>query len=791
MHKYLLFLVPLFLLFTSGAFGLETKENELIQSRIVDFNQRVPADHPRLMLKSAELQRFRDYINQMRAAKTYPELFDKIFPEPGNEPLPAEPPVPPDPKNSAASRQVWQNSYNTAFKAGNTAQRFAFAYLITGEERFGREAARWLLHVASWKITAGVSLKYNDEAFIQSLRPMLFAYDWAYGALTEAERRTVQKALALRLDQLYKQATSKFSLVNPTPADNSLSHPMRFISTMGIGGLVLYQDLPQAPTYLAWAYEYYLRQFPVWGGADGGWSEGLNYWNSGISQHMLFLEAMKALGLTEVLQKPFFKNNPYFAMYNIQPYSFSSFGDLCNIVAPNPNTALILEKYALFYQDPYLLAYFQTIFTKYPSGYEYYQFSAYDSIMQLYRKAQTPLIPGNLADLPRSRWNRDIGWVAFHSELGSKANDIMFALKSSPYGSASHSFSDQNSFVVNAFGEPLAISSGYREWYDSAHHVGWTRTTTSKNAVLFDGMGQILKDAKATGQITAFYTGWNYDFTGGDAVPAYGSTARQALRHVLFVNRRYFVVFDELASDLPVSHQWLLHAKEKMLLKPEENTITITKGKANLETRLLLPAPAELRFSQTDRFKVPVDPTFAAKMKNEWHVTADAFQAQNRREFLAWLLPFSTGLRPALQPELVKTTRGYAVLSKGITEDLILLARHDERSVTAEGVSFTGKAAVVSSQNGKPISFFILDGERLQTAGLQLEAISALTVEGAWLREGLKLNVVAKGPAELRLQLPTAPVRIEGIPKESWQYNPSGRWLILRLPGAAKLVVYY
>ena len=101
---------------------------------------------------------------------------------------------------------------------------------------------------------------------------------------------------------------------------------MRFISTLGLAGLALYHELPEGPTYLAWAYEYYLRQFPVWGGEDGGWSEGLNYWATAANQHFLFLDAMKALGLQEIFAKKFFQNTAYFGLYNLQPYPASSFG---------------------------------------------------------------------------------------------------------------------------------------------------------------------------------------------------------------------------------------------------------------------------------------------------------------------------------------------------------------------------------------------------------------------------------------------------------------------------------
>jgi hypothetical protein len=345
-------------------------DSHLVRNRIALFNSVLPVTHPRLMLLKTELPQFRAFFSNMATRKAAPAAFKSLIPDPTVLPLPSEPEVLRG--EGAARTALWQTGYKVAFNTATQAQRYAFAYLLTGEAGYGREAARWLLHLSTWDVNGGINIKTNDEAFIQSLRPMIFAYDWAYDALSATEKTTVQQALGLRLAILYQRITSKFSLSHPSPPDNSLSHPLRFISTLGLGGLVLYQDLATAPTYLAWAYEYYLHQFPVWGGAAGGWSEGLNYWSTGISQHLLFLEAMKTLDQTAIFEKPFFKNNGYFALYNLMPYPASSFGDLCNQIGANPNNTLIIEKYALLYHDPYLMQYCNTVFRKYPSGFSYY-----------------------------------------------------------------------------------------------------------------------------------------------------------------------------------------------------------------------------------------------------------------------------------------------------------------------------------------------------------------------------------------------------------------------------------
>ncbi|TCL74104.1 heparinase II/III-like protein [Hydrogenispora ethanolica] len=782
MKRLLSLLLLLLICWPGTAIQAEFGSNDaaLVAERVQFLTPRIPGDHPRLMLTRSELPEFRRFVMAMRQRREYPAVFKNVLIPPSGLPLPDEPPAPHG--KGFDGREIWRKGYQTAFYAGSQAQQYAFSYLLSGDPVYGREAARWLLHLAGWDVNGGINIRENDEAFIQSLRPMLYAYDWAHDALTPPERRAILQALDVRLKILFPHITRKFSLDRPTPPDNSLSHPLRFISTLGIAGLVLYQDLPEAPTYLAWAYEYYLRRFPVWGGADGGWSEGLNYWATATNQHFQFLDAMQALNLTEILQKPFFRNTGYFALYNLEPFPASSFGDLCNVMAPNPNIALIFEKLALFYQDPYFLQYFRTIFERYPSGRDYYQFSYFDTLFQLYRKDQSQLAPRSLAELPRSRFFRDIGWVAMHSALGGR-DDIMLGFKSSPYGSASHSFSDQNSLVLNAFGEPLAISSGYREWYDSPHHLGWTRTTRSKNAVLFGGEGQPVKDASATGTIRRFYTGPGFDFASGDATPAYRKAgARQALRHVLFVDRRYFIVFDELQSGAPVSYQWLLHAKEPFAIVPAQGTATMERHQAGLRVMFLEPEPGQLDFSQTDRFSVPVDPHFAAKLPPEWHLTVAAERPQTARDFLTLLQPYRLPRETAPAVRVEQRDSGYRLMvADHSRQDQIMLTKEGRAEFKTERGRLHGKAGVITTAAGKPVKFLLIDGRLLQGAGLELEASRALSLEGAFSAAGLRLSASVPGVTELRIRLPFVPQAISGIPGADWRFDRETQCLFLKL----------
>ena len=89
------------------------------------------------------------------------------------------------------------------------------------------------------------------------------------------------------------------------------------------------------------------------------------------------------------------------------------------------------------------------------------------------------IIAKSPSDLPQARYFPGVGLVSLHTELGSAANDIHFLFHSDPYGAISHSRPDQNAFTLEAYGEALAIASGYYTWWNSEHNQKWSYDTRS------------------------------------------------------------------------------------------------------------------------------------------------------------------------------------------------------------------------------------------------------------------------------------------------------------------------
>lgn len=754
-------------------------DDELVASRGAELTQQINAAHPRLLLRPADLPALRAFLADLPAQPDGAAMARRMLPEVSATPLIPQPEAVKNGNKEDAPR--WRAGYKAANDTGVMAQRHALAWLLTQDAAQGREAARWLMHLASWKIDLDV-YRNNDEVFIQHLRPMIFAYDWAHDALTPAERDTVRAALEARLAILAARIQPKFRLQTPVAPDNSLSHPMRFISTLGQGGLALLHESPQAAAWLAWSYEYYLRQFPVWGGDAGGWAEGMNYWSTGITQHQRFLEAMALQGFDAPLKRPFWRNTPYFAIYGQMPYPGSFFGDLTNIMAPTGSLALILEKAAVLNHDPYPLAFARALRQKPPTNFSYYTYDAIDAFLAAFRTAQAKLPQASLAELPQSRYFDDIGVVAMHSALGDAAKDIMLGFRSSPQGSASHGFADQNSFVLNAFGAPLAINSGYREFYDSAHHLGWSRQTKSKNAILFGGEGQRIKDATARGTITRFADGPHFSFASGDATAAYAPHATRALRHIFFVDRRYFVILDEARASAPVKFQWRLHARSEMQTDPAGNEVRLAQQDARLSVRFVQPAAGQLGFSQTDAFDPPLLESYRKRMPQEWHVEAATQTPAQAAEFLVVLQPWREGGPGAAPVAAAPATRGLALC---VGKDLVLMAREDEKQAAAAGWSLAGMAAAFR-HSGDTLRFALIETTRLD-GPLALTADAPLSLEGERAPGRVVLDITSAAGQTLTVRPGFTVKSVRGA--ASWQATADGGVRITLPAGSVRLEI--
>lgn len=662
----------------------------------------VPRSAPRTLVPAGQRDAFRAYCLSGDGARAFARIradLDRVY---LGRAFPAEPVTYGDPspsKRTSDKADRWRAQQDVAGLVSGVAEAATLCWIVTGEPRYLAKAREFLLGAAAWHfapdwkngaVPGATDITYNDEAHFRLWRKLPAIYDQLRGELSAADRATILAHFRTRgnrsVEWIRKQGDIARIRRNSLDSDLS-SHPVRFMPMTGLSALALWDDLPEAKDWWQFTYAFYRDQFTPWGGDDGGWGEGCAYWR-GTFEHAAFQDMLLALRDPGAYATPFWKNSPYFALYNVQPYLHTIFGDASNAGRFNlePATADYFEHMARVQQNGFFRAYADLCTDRRPrpidkglSGLDRSYPTAAEFLLRNFVVAdRPPPAPRPLAELPPHRYFADVGWVSMHSALGRPDDDIQLTFRASPYGSFSHSHADQLGFILNAYGEGLAINSAYREYHNSPHHEQWTRQSRSKNVVLLDDIGQKAKSKEATGKITRFEQAGRTVWTTGDATAAYQaaqpepSRVQRVTRDIVFVDQRYFVLRDRISLGSAAKLSWLLHAEKSLAWDAARSSALIrgAAGKASLTARIIGPGLAWEARSTTE-FPVPVDPKYtkvdpaSPYITGSWHNQAHlALESTSRaRDFTVYAVLWpERGAHPAaldaeLGPEGVLTIK--------------------------------------------------------------------------------------------------------------------------------------
>lgn len=551
---------------------------------------RAASTHPRIWTTPATLAEFR-----ARAQGPRQEWFANL--EKGvraslETPLPAEPTFPfktSDPKTAA-----WIAAHNKLRGEGegaaNRLERTAFVYLVTGDEAIGRNAVAQLVNLAGWDPRGASGYATHDQVHRAIAYRSAMAYDWVSDLLTDDERRTALAMIEDRTQTMYQH----LAVGRPLREQPYESHGWTAYGYIGIIALATLHDLPAAEVWFRDVVPTYLNLCPPWGDEDGGWCQGVAYWQYSQLSNKEFYDALLSAVGVSLYEKAWSRNNVLFPLYWFPAGSpRCHFGD-GNRDVPSLYEVQHYKRMAQMFKDPVAQWAWQQIGDR-PDG-----------SLQAYYRGDEALPARPPVELPPSRWSKDIGWVAMHSDLLDPER-ISLYFKSSWIGSFNHSHADQNQFVLNAYGEALAIDSGYYDWYASDHDKGYTRHTLAHNAITYDGgHGQPIFDAKASGRVLGLLSTPAFDIAGGDATAAYQGKLGKAVRRIVYLRGdRTFVVIDDLAAPQGEQRQfeWWLHALSPLQIDGDQAGATISQGQARLKVKLH--TPTGLTASQRDQFIGP------------------------------------------------------------------------------------------------------------------------------------------------------------------------------------------
>ncbi len=599
--------------------------------------ERVPKDHPRLLLRPEDLPRLRAAAGAKAGATSggAAAQFAKLRAA-ADRLLKAQPTPEPKVRGSIrdnATRDFWWSNRVQTERACQDAETLAFVYLMTGEQKYGVAARKWILHLAAWDPDGPTNFRLNCEA----AKPMLYrlprAYDWAYSALTPADREKVRQAMRRRALDAWESGEVGRGVGHLNRPYSS--HGNRTFHKLGECAIAFLGEIPEAETWLDYAVNKFYAAYPVWCDNDGGWHEGAAYWAGYMGKVVWWLQAAQSALQIDGLKKPFFAQVGDFPLYVAPPGSPNmGFGDLSH-QPPSAGVGSFME-------------YFERASGTHPgdshAGYwrwwtEQWHMDRAGGIAGFLYEANLPSLPKPKppTDLPSSTVFRGIGVASLHTTLTNSAEDVHLLFKSSPFGSQSHGHNPQNSFQLNAYGEALLTTCVYRDYHGSKFHYQWCHSTKAHNAVLVDGQGQSSHSPGSTGSILDFETRPDLDYVVGSAAEAYGGRLERCRRSVAFVKPDLIVICDDLVATNEVTFQFMLHALVPFEVEEKAGRASVQRPRAGARVQYLSPVP--LGFRQWDGY----EPKPERRFPNQWHLEAGTREGRREMQMLTVIAPHRAG----------------------------------------------------------------------------------------------------------------------------------------------------
>ncbi len=475
----------------------------------------------------------------------------------------------------------------------------AFAYVLFEDPKY-LECKERLLKFASWEKggysspegAGGKAVAGAQEDATQANEFMALCFDWLYHDLSEEERRIMVNSLEWRLDHTinrFSRRQKEDGTVHPSSL-SLICFSHAFEGTMDTlpACLAIYEHSQIARDAFHLGVNYLVGVTNGFG-FEEGWNEGTGYGNSKMKWLMnatMYFDT--AIPGVEFGKNPFYgvigDFFSHIAPVGLQHTSFGNGG--IGISRIHGNRAANFRKLAYLTGDGrFLKNRRETMKMQGREDRPYYHRPWIEYVLPYYYKR-----PQERLDDSRSKLFKIAGWVTVNSKNPSlydnykEAVGMIFHCR--PRGGYGHSFFNENAFDIFAYGQVITHGGG-----TTGNQDRYADQTMSHNSILIDGTGQYqyrywpLSQVGGryhrvphdrVGYIAAFDETDDYVYWLGDATNAYETVPylERFRRHILFVKSKYFVIFDDLATDTdhePSKFQWLYHIYPDASLKMDES----------------------------------------------------------------------------------------------------------------------------------------------------------------------------------------------------------------------------
>ncbi len=675
---------------------------------------RVPESHPRIWTTADNLDAFRNYKNENAVSR---EIYDTVVNKAHGYVVSDEIPIEPETADDAL---------NGAGKINNIMQTCAFAYLLTNDAELGQFAVDVAYEVAQWDYEEGATAyKSQDQAHRAIAYKTAMTYDWAYDLFQLPENENKKAAVLDMIKGRTLKMTGLLTSLEKSPYD---SHGWTALGYIGIIGVAMHGELEEAESWLKGVLPLYIALLPPWSTQDGGWSQGTEYWKYSIQSNREFVDVLALAEIVNLYETAWVRNSFLWGLYAYPNGSYGSFGDGNNLPAESDDyIGEAMGKFAYFTGNT-AAKWLSEATGGLPIKMESY-----------YAGGNVSVSKDEPKNYPLGHKFGDVGWVVMTDNI-TDPDRIQMTFKSSPYGSYNHSHADQNSFYIQAFGEKLAIKSGFYDSYHSPHDNHITRRTFAHNSITVnDGVGQSSypnnedgttdctnnehpnDNFNAKGSLEQYVNGMYFDSVTGDATAAYkDSTGKyngvaltesvdRFVRSIIYLRPDVFVVVDELdaKADTEASFKWWLNAEHNM--EHGSNYALISEGNARLQANVLYPADTTAKYY--DGFVDLYGTHWPAKygstsIKNSEEHDRISFAAPKAKQ-TKMVVSMSVFERNDKAKTPVATTgTDYQKLSFEDGSCVIVNLKSDNGRITVDGITFEGSAVTYNNDaimltNGK------------------------------------------------------------------------------------------
>ncbi len=631
----------------------------------------------------------------------------------------------------------------------------ALVYAVTGDTAAGEYAKEALIRIAKWKTWnhPWFQARHRETYYPMGELGMrvAFCYDIVYPLMTATERDEVSEGL---LKDCIIPAYEEYVLHDRTPSATT-----NWIGNT-VGGaiccaLAVYRDDPKLgdlEPYLSGLLKKFEMYFDNTLDTTGAWGEGISYQAFAFANDLPTISAIRHVLGINLASKGLLNSYKYF-LYNYSEPQILDNGDS----HPELSTLSSFSWLSTHSNDPF----FQWLYMKSPRN------NVLDFMFGSDSGVETPP-----TSLPKSKEFPELGAVVFRS--GWLPDDIVLNFRCGPW--YNHEHYDQGSFQLNAFGKTLVPEAGDVNYYADPWYQRYYIQPAGHNTVLVDQDAgsqesgdylHFIKSAHRMARITDFISTDDYSSVTGELADLYYGKLAEFQRNIVFLNRKYFVIFDRLkSSGAPHQYDLLFHfGNRKDVTLERSNVFTFKTERASLFAQVVYPGNPTM--------KICGAPTrFGPPLREPGYVQVSNSKKSGRENFLTVLYPVKGDGDVEMMSKNIKKINGNGCVGVSVkigTGVDALLFKTGSAKMADEKVVTDGEIAEVSLQNDKlshlgasEATYFSYKGNEL----IKADAPVTFDVRRVATREKWTINSNEECKASILLESEPTAITLNGIPLE-------------------------